>query len=194
MRMTLERVESVGGGKHLRLTLTRDGARITAMKFSTLPENFPYRVGETVDLAVYLDRNEYHGTVSVSIVVKDVRLTDLPQDELIEAVAQVDAVVRREPETPYAVRFPERECTARVYRFLKQQPYCGPLDVLCHRLKTQTVTCTDILVACRVLREARLIEWRDEGDTVFACVRATTEKVDLNQTATAVYLNTSREV
>lgn len=192
-RMTVERIDPVGGGKHLRLTLARDGARITAMKFATSPETFPYRVGETVDMVVYLDRNDYHGVVSVSIVVKDMRLTDLPQEELLEAVAQVDTVIRRDL-THAAVRLPDRDCTARVYRFLKQQPYTGPLDVLCHRLKTPAITCTDVLIACRVLREAGLIEWRDEGDTVFARVRETTEKVDLNQTATAVYLNGMKEV
>ena len=192
-RMTVERIDPVSGGKHLRLTLARDGARITAMCFSTSPEEFPYPVGETVDLAVYLDRNEYHGAVSVSIVVKDIRLTALPQEELMEAIAQTDAVIRREL-TGATVRLPERECIARVYRFLKQQRYTGPLDVLCCRLKTAAITCTDVLIACRVLREAGLIEWRDEGDTVDICVCETTEKVDLNQTATAVYLNGLKEV
>ena len=193
-RMTVERIDSVGGGKHLRLTLARDGARITAMKFSTVPEKFAYRVGDVVDLVVYLDRNDYHGTVSVSIVVKDVHLTDLSQEELIDALAKVDTVIRRELTDAGSVRLPNRDCTARVYRFLKRQPYSGPLDVLCHRLKTPTFTCTDVLVACRVLREAGLIDWRDEGDTVFICVRETTAKADLNQTATAVYLNSIREV
>lgn len=191
MRMTLERVEPVGGGKHLRLQLARDGARITAMKFSTLPKKFPYRSGETVDLLVYLERNEYRGSVEVSIVVKDIRLTELAQEELIEAIEQVDAVIRREPTTAC---LPERECTARVYRFLKQQPYNGPLDVLCQRLKTPAITCTDVLITCRLLREASLIEWKDEGDTVFACVREINGKADLNQTKTALYLNKDKKV
>ncbi len=185
--MTLERIEPVGGGKHLRLTLTRDDARITAMKFSTSPDDFAYRVGEVVDLAVVLDRNEYHGITSVSIVVRDLRLSDLPQEEMIGAVSQLDAVIRRD--LSEEVRLPDRECAARIYRFLKQRPYVGPLEVLCARVKTPALTCTDVLIACRLLREAGLIEWRDEGDTVFATVREGAAKADLAQTATARYLN-----
>ena len=185
-RMTLERIEAVGNGKHLRLTLTRDGARITAMKFSTTPESFPFRSGETVELAVVLDRNEYRGTVSVSVIVRDIRHTDLPQEEMLDAIARVDSVIRRETREK---RFPDRERIARVYRFLKQQPYVGSLDVLCVRLRSADMSCTDILLACRILREAGLIEWRDEGDTVFIAVRETVGKVDLSATATAQFLN-----
>lgn len=119
------------------------------------------------------------------------RLTELAQEELIGAIERVDAVIRREPTT---ARLPERECTARVYRFLKQQPYNGSLDVLCQRLKTLAITCTDVLIACRLLREASLIEWKDEGDTVFACVREVNGKADLNQTKTALYLNKDKKV
>lgn len=193
MRMTLERVEAVGGGKHLRLTLSRDGARITAMKFSTSLEAFPYRAGETVDLAVVLDRNEYHGNVSVSIVVRDIRHTALVQEEMLEALAYYESVLRRE--LPFCERapMPSREQIARVYRFLKQAAYAGPIEVLCFRLKTDETDCATVLIACRILREAGLIAWRDEGDTVYITVRETTGKTDLSQTETARYLAEEEE-
>ena len=191
VRMMLERIEPVGGGKHLRLTLSRDGARITAMKFSTTPEAFAYAVGETVDLAVVLDRNEYHGNVSVSIVVRDVRHTVMEQEEVLRAQALYESVLRRELSSA-DVMLPDREHIARVYRFIKQRPFIGSLDVLCFRLKNESTTCLDVLLACRILREANLIEWRDEGDIVYVAVRETEGKTDLMQTATARYLDTRR--
>lgn len=192
VRMVLERVEAVGGGKHLRLTLSRDGARITAMKFSTTPDAFAYAVGETVDLAVVLDRNEYHGNTSVSIVIRDIRHTAMQQDEVLEAQALYESVLRREVSAENDVHLPDRDHIARVYRFIKQRPFIGSIDVLCFRLKNENMTCTDILLACRVLREANLIEWRDEGDTVYIAVRETVGKADLMQTATARYLEKRR--
>lgn len=192
MRMVLEKVDPVGGGKHLRLTLSRDGARITAMKFSTTPEAFPYVVGETVDLAVVLDRNEYHGNISVSIVIRDIRHAAMAQEEILEAQSVYETVLRRELFASNAVRLPDRERIARVYRFIKQKPFVGSIDVLCFRLKNNDMSCIDILLACRILREANLIEWRDEGDTVYVAVRETTGKTDLMQTATACYLETGR--
>lgn len=187
-QMVLERIESVGNGKHLRLTLTRDNARITAMKFSASADTFPFCVGDTVDLAVVLDRNEYHGAVSVSIVVRDIRPSALAQDELLEALQRYHTVLRRELSSSDRVTVPDRDHMARVYRFLKQHAFFGPIEMLCYRLKTNNLSCTDILVACRILHEAGLIDWYDDGDTVTVSVRETTGKTDLLQTATARYI------
>ncbi|MBR2406138.1 MAG: single-stranded-DNA-specific exonuclease RecJ [Clostridia bacterium] len=186
VRMKLERVDAVGGGKHLRLTLSRDGNTITAMKFSTTPEEFSYGVGEIVDLAVILDRSDYRGQVGVTIVVRDIRHTDLPQEELLEALATCENVLRREMRED--VVMPTRDSLARVYRYLKQRPFYGPQEVLCYRLKTETVSCVDVLLACRILREAGLIEWHNEGDNVSIAVRETSGKADLNETETARFL------
>ncbi len=190
LRMALERVEPVGNGKHLRLTLARDGAQVTAMKFSTEPAAFPYAVGDTVDVAVTLDRNEFRGKVSVSVIVKDMRYSDLPQDELLDAMARVDRVLRREA-AEEAV--PSREQTAQVYRFFRRQPYTGPVEALCYRLKSPDRPCAAVLIACRILREAGLLDWHDDGDTVTVRVRETAGKCDLSQTATARYLNSKEE-
>ncbi len=185
--MVLQRIEPVGGGKHLRLTLMRDEARVTAMKFSTPPERFPYRVGDVVDLAVALDRNEYRGNVSVSIVVRDIRYTALPQEGLIAAWSAYECVVRKE--SADNVVMPTRERLAQVYRFIRQHPFTGPVDALCFQLCASEIPCIDVLLACRILSEAELIEWHNEGDTVSVSVRETVGKSDLSKTPTACYLN-----
>ena len=38
----LDRINAVGGGKHLKLSVSRGQARLTMMKFFTTPEEFPY--------------------------------------------------------------------------------------------------------------------------------------------------------
>ncbi len=192
-RMVLERVEPVGGGKHLRLTLTRDGARVTAMKFSATPEMFPYIAGDTLDVAVVLERHEYQGKISVSIIVRDIRPTTPAQEDVLQALAMYGAVLRRELTESDTVLCPPRECMALVYRFLKKHAFSGPREALLLRLSTQEFSCVQLLLACRILWEAGLIEWRDEGDTVYAAVRETVGKTDLLQTATAQYLD-GREV
>ncbi len=193
VRMKLDRIDAVGGGKHLRLTLSRDGATVTAMKFSTTPESFVYRVGDTVDLAVILEKSEYRGTVGVTIIVRDIRHTDLQQEELLEAIALHDAVLRRETSVKAVVAMPPRDTLARVYRFIKQRAFNGPLEAFCYCLKNETVSCTDVLSACRILSEAGLITWRNEGDTVFAAATDFAGKADLTQTPTARFLSQKEE-
>ena len=183
--MRLERIEAVGGGKHLRLTLSRDGAQITAMRFSEETTLFPFAVGDVVNLAVMLDKNEFRGVVSVSVIVKDIRFADTVQEEMLSARATYDAVLRREIRVP----MPTREQTAAVYRFIRQRPFNGTVDVLRHRLAATDMTYLDIYLSLQLLWEAALIEWKHRGNTEVIAVNESAQRADLSQTATARFLN-----
>lgn len=183
--MRVERVEEVGGGKHLRLTLSRDGIVVTAMKFSTTRDTFHFAVGDTVNAAVLLERNDYRGTPSVSIIVKDIRYADTVQDDLLKAAADYDAVLRREDRS---VPLPSREKTASVYRFIKRAPYCGTIECLHHLVGDPTLTFTDTYLCLQLLWEAELIDYANHGNTVTVSVRQTSGKTDLTKTETAQFL------
>ena len=43
------------------IVFQREKVKITAMRFSVTPEEFPYQPGDILDLAVTLERNEYRG-------------------------------------------------------------------------------------------------------------------------------------
>lgn len=185
-RMTLERIDAVGGGKHLRLTLNRDGARVTAMKFSTTPEQFPFAVGEVLNVSVTLDRNEYRGAVSVSIIVRDIRHADLDQETVLDTLSRYDSILRRDVKRDTVS--PNRDCAVAVYRFLKQQPYRGTVESLIRALAREPFTGTDVLVSLTLLCEAGLIDWKNHGDSVYAAVKPVDGKFDLMSTQTARYL------
>ncbi len=183
--MRLEQVESVGNGKHLRLVLSRDGTRITAMKFSVSPDTFHFLPGDTVNLAVTLERNEFRGTVSVSVIIKDMRYGDTVQEDLLEGMAQYEAVLRREKTSAV---MPSREQTAAVYRFLKRQPFAGSVEALHHLIPSEPMTYTELYLCLQILWEAQLIEWKQQGNTVRIAVKETAGKADLSQTPTARFL------
>lgn len=189
--MKLEKIDPVGAGKHLRLTLSRDGRMLTAMKFSTAPETFPFVVGDTVNLAVTLDKNEFRGNVTVSVIIKDMRYSDTDQEELIAALALRDAIVRRDEDTA-DVDLPSRETAAALYRFLKRAPFEGDTETLHHALSACGATYVDIVVCLQLLREANLITVRDHGRTMCITVNETAQKVDLFATPTAQFLQQRR--
>ena len=64
---------SAAGG-HLRLTLEKNGAVITAMRFNTKPEELPYHIGDKIDLAVQLEAREFRGQPSLTVIVRDMSL------------------------------------------------------------------------------------------------------------------------
>ena len=135
--MTLKEIRELGGGKHLRLTLVRGDAVVNAMKFSTTLAEFPYVIGDTVDLAVTLDVNVYNNTESLSIFIREMRFSDVDEDEqlyskeIFERFCRGDDLMRDEA----ASITPNREEFAVVYRWLRaNNGYRYPFDTLLPRL------------------------------------------------------------
>ena len=181
-QMQLEGITPVGGGRHLRLALSRDGAHITAMKFSTTPEEFRFIPGDVLNLAVTLDRNEYKGAVSVSVIVKDIRYASTRQDEVLAGLRDYDRAVRRELTAQDMALQPDRELAAKVYRLVSpQNGWAGTLEQLAHEAGT-TGAYARVRLAAEVLRQAELIEAEDQGDILLLKRKPAKGKADLSAT------------
>lgn len=136
-RMTIREIREMGGGKHLRLTLMRGDTAVQAMRFSTTLAEFPYVVGDVVDLAVTLDVNVYNNIESLSVYIREMKFSDQDEDayisgrELFEAFCRGDALTSEEA----ASITPDRDEFAVVYRYLKANDgYRYPFDTLLYRL------------------------------------------------------------
>ncbi len=71
--------EPMSEGRHMRLTVTKDGTAISATCFRMPSDRFPFKSGDCVDLAGNLELNEYRQTLSVRFNVKNIR-THTPID------------------------------------------------------------------------------------------------------------------
>lgn len=184
-RMRLEEITPVGAGKHLRLTLSREGVRLTAMWFQTTAEQCPFVVGDTVHVACTLDRNEFRGAVSLSIIVKDIVFATLDQESLLRAATDLDAVSRGElPQgTTAEALCPTREQSAAVYRFLKRcDGYCGRVDGLLRRISEPTLTPTLLRMTIEILRQAQLLSVAERGEKLEISLLPAEGKADLTST------------
>ena len=136
-RMTLRDIRELGGGKHLRLTLSRGDTTVVAMRFSTSLKEFPYTVGDIVDLAVTLDVNVYNNTENLSVFVRDIRFSDLNEDRYISSKEIFESFCRGDRLSAEAAQtlIPDRNEFAVVYRFLHA---CGgyrhSVDTLLYRI------------------------------------------------------------
>ena len=121
--MTIDGIRAVGGGKHLRLSLSRDGVAVTAMRFSTTREEFPYNEGDCVDLAVALSVGQYQGKPSLSTVVREIRPANLDQASVLSDMRLYERCRRGDALTPeQAARLlPTRDEVGAVYRQLRRQ-------------------------------------------------------------------------
>lgn len=119
--MELSNVTPVGGGGHLRLTLEKNGAVITAMRFNTKPEELPYHIGDKIDLAVQLEAREFRGQPSLTVIVRDMKFAAFNTEKNIASLAsfekwQCGEVLSAEDKNRL---YPDRACLAAIYRALR---------------------------------------------------------------------------
>lgn len=121
--MVLTNIIPLTNNKHLRLVLSRGGVTLSAMLFFTSTHEFPYEKGALLDIAATLELNEYNGSKSVSVVIKDIKAHDddprriLASGRIFEAFCRGGMLSR----TQLLSILPERDDFALLYRYLREK-------------------------------------------------------------------------
>lgn len=181
--MRLDKIVPVGAGKHLRLVFSRGDTAVTAMRFSSTPQEFPYREGDILDLAVTMDINVYKGNESLSVVIRDLKLSRADNGKMIEDERLFEALMRGEhlDENQREYLRPVRDEFAFVYRFLKTaRTWDYGIDVLCCRLQNDAVHYGKLMVVLTAMRELSLIEFEERAGSCHIAVLPAGGKVDLS--------------
>ena len=190
--MTLTSVQPIGGGKHLRLSLRRGNATVSALYFGVTLNDFPYDEGDILDLAVRLEKNEYMGQTKVSIYIKDVRMSGTDDDKYLRSVRLYEKLKRKEKLSEKQIEFitPTRQNIADVFRFIRSNKgWKHDLDVLCYRLSSDGSDACRVLTAIDVLEELGI--FRKNGNEILL---ADTEcKVNLEDSKLLGYLKSLAE-
>ncbi len=183
-RMQLDNIAGIGNGKHIRLSLSRDGVMINAVKFHTRPEELPIPCGSLVNCIVSLEKNMYRGSLSVSVRVVDIGYADTDREALEQTLITFDGMMRREVRPDAAAALPTREQLARVYSMLRAcGEWSGTLEQLQHAVSSymMPMETLPLLTALELWREASLIEWRDMGERMTVRLLPTSGKTDLSE-------------
>ena len=162
--MTLRDIREIGGGKHLRLTLSRGDSTVYALRFSTTLAEFPYQVGDVVDLAVTLDINIYNNNENLSVFIRDMRFSEREEDETLRSKELFERFCRGGALTTEEASslLPDRAEFAVVYRFLRANGgYRYSFDSLLYRIGSG-IGYGKLRVILECMNELRLIEI-DEG-------------------------------
>lgn len=73
MGATLERLQSVGQNRHLKLRLSKGSSQFDGIFFSVSPDTCPVAAGSRVDAVFYLQINEFRGNRTVQLQMVDIR-------------------------------------------------------------------------------------------------------------------------
>ena len=176
---TLRAIRPVGEGKHLRLTLRKDDSEITAMLFSTTAEQFPYEIGDTVDIAFRVEKNEFRGEITPSVQIIDIRYSDFDYYKCVSSVRIYEkfksGVMLSENEVKHLT--PDRAFFAGVYKYFRTKKSVGfDLESFCHVTNCPYRNAGRVLLCVDILCELGLLEKTDAG----YAVTENPQRVELN--------------
>ncbi|MBE6755273.1 MAG: single-stranded-DNA-specific exonuclease RecJ [Ruminococcaceae bacterium] len=159
MGMKIEKIEGLSQNKHTKLLLSKGETRIVAMRFGTSPESLDFIQGDTVDIAANLDRNEYMGTVKVSIIIRDMRFSSLEEENVISSENIYEKFRRKETLSSSECEkiCPDRDFIGKVFRILRQGPWSRSDEALAFRIGDDGKRLCAVKVSLDVLEEMGLI-------------------------------------
>ena len=162
--MKITGIQPVGSNKHIRLTVNKNGVSLPVMLFSVAPEDFPFATSDTVDLAVRLTQNEYMGEVKVSIQVKDIKLSEVDDDEVQKSLALYESFRRGDALLPEQKQklLPDREFCGAVYKYLRaNNGFSSGEEILCYRLGFKEEKLSALKIALDMFIELGLINYEN---------------------------------
>lgn len=163
----LSTIQPVGEGKHLRLGFTKANTQFTAMKFGATLNDFPFREGDIVDLAVRIEKNEFRGEIKASVQIRDIRFSGVDEDKLFKSMELYEKYKRREKLNSQEAKFitPTREFLLGVFNFLKSyNVWSFDIETMLIRAKCPIEKYCTMQVSVDVLIELGLI--RKENETL----------------------------
>ena len=184
----LSNIQPVGEGKHLRLGFNKGNTQFTAMKFSTTLDEFPYRDGDIVDLAVRIEKNEFRGEVKPSVQIREIRFSCVDEEKLFKSIRLYEKYKRREKLSVPEAKFltPSREFLLGVFNFLKSyNVWSFDIETMLVRTKCPIEKYCTMQVSVDILIELGLI--KKESETLM--FDGNGKKADLSQSKILNFLN-----
>ncbi|MBR5125911.1 MAG: single-stranded-DNA-specific exonuclease RecJ [Oscillospiraceae bacterium] len=195
--LTIERIQQVGGGRHMRLRLRAGRHVVNAIYFSATPESTFIQTGDVVDIAFNPQVNEFRGERTVQMNVLDIRPSCSAECSADTSGYRALLEDRITGEIARAL-YPERSTLGMIWRYLassgdtiQESPLC-----LCRKIVRwsgtplnlgQLMTCLDIF------RDVGLIQTHKLHKYISIQLTPGTGKADLTESPTLQRLMQMKE-
>ena len=185
---TVDSVQAVGQGKHLKLRLSKGPSRFDAIFFSMPEAAAQLEPGCRVDAAFYLQANTFRGTTTLQLQLVDLRPSLTPSRHEAESLDLLHRLTGEQPLTAQetARLMISRDQFAAFWRILDRHLKQGKLETdllpYLRSLAAQVGGCDSFLraaLALTVFQERGLISLSRQEDRVTLCLNPIQGKVDL---------------
>ena len=155
--VTLEKINPMGNGKHLRLLFSKNGTSFQTLLFGVAPEQFCFEVGDVLDLAVNLESNLFRDEYTLSVMIKAIRLSNVDEDGLFSQIENYDNLMSHREGDP-ASALPSREEVGVLYKNILNKPV--KLERIKH-INLNNLGYAKTMVAVKTLLELGLVTEKD---------------------------------
>ncbi|MBQ7474563.1 MAG: single-stranded-DNA-specific exonuclease RecJ [Clostridia bacterium] len=167
----------VGGGKHTRMFLKKEEMTAVAMFFRNSISDIDLYPGDTADVLFNLDINEFNGTRSVQLIIRDIRLSEnraaaeKREREIFSAIFSSRTEELGLSDRERADSMPTRDDFAAVYSNIRKELRCDhrvfSIRALRHLLATRGIGLSYVKLKSilAVFRELNLIGVNEVGGT-----------------------------
>ena len=195
--LTVDRIHSVGGGRHMRLRLRSQHHSINAIYFSATPESASIAQGDMVDVAFYPQINEYRGERTVQMNILDIRPScsaACPPDTAGYASLRSGNITPADADR----LLPDRATLATVWRYLasetapiREDPMC-----LCRKIVRRSgnpLSLGQLLTCLDIFRDVELLETQRFHKYILIRLTPGDNKADLSSSRTMQTLLQAKE-
>lgn len=156
-------VFSLSDGKYLKLQLKKDNYIFDAPYFMCAYNEFPYKIGDRIDLCVNIDKSVFRGIAEASIKIKNIRFSqdETVNDEFYLKSERIYEKFKRGSElTEIEAKhlLPSREFLAGLYRFFaKEKKFDYDMYFLCKRIGCPSKYAGKLFTALDIFCESKII-------------------------------------
>ena len=196
--LRIDRIQLVGGGRHMRLRLRQGNTYLNAIYFSANPQSAGINQGDLVDVAFTAQINEFRGEKNAQMNLLDIR----PACSKPCSTDTTDyRCLRNRDLSPAqaAALLPDRATLGAVWRYLdacpggviEEDPLC-----LCRKIVRwwdQELSLSKLLTCLDIFHDVGLLQVHRHHKSVHIRLCRQSEKADLNQSATLQYILQRKE-
>ena len=158
------RTVAMGGGKHTKLTVEKDGVTMTAVWFGMAPANLPFDETAPVDLLFHLNVNEFQNMTSLQLLLQDARVSPAYEARYEQERDRYEQIRQGGEISPEEDVIPTREDMVTVFTTLRREHRAGCTAFSMRRLYgmfcavDENMNYTKLRMILRIMQELQLCE------------------------------------
>ena len=180
--VVVESVTPIGGDRHTKMRITRDFRCLDCVFFSKTVRELGLRAGMRADIAFEVSVNEFRGSRNVQLLLKDARVSRVPDDESVNLAMEFFKGAPLTPEQRQSI-LPDRAVFAAVWRSMMahQGAMAGSVrEVVTELSRRVGASCGKVIICLNVFEELGLSEISRCKDNMSIYPDSTGKKVKLD--------------